>query len=90
MKERFEGLSAWKEMQKEERDFLEKRLEEAKTKLNTMDAENEMLKKRVEELEKSGAEVSEATITQPRSIKSIINRLKLNICRSVYKLNWRH
>jgi hypothetical protein len=68
MKERFEGLSAWKETQKEERGFLEKRLEEAKTKLNTMDAENEMLKKRVEELEKSGAEVSEARITQPRSI----------------------
>ncbi len=57
MKERFEGLSAWKEKQKEERDFLEKRLEEAKTRLNTMDSENEALKKRVEELEKSGAEV---------------------------------
>lgn len=58
MKERFEGLSAWKEKQKEERDFLEQRLEEAKTRLTTVDAENEMLKKRVEELEKSGAEVS--------------------------------
>ncbi len=57
MKERFEGLSAWKETQKEERNFLEKRLEEAKTRLNTMDSENEALKKRVEELEKSGAEV---------------------------------
>ncbi|KAL1275494.1 hypothetical protein QQF64_035117 [Cirrhinus molitorella] len=56
MKERFEGLSAWKEKQKEERDFLEQRLEEAKTRLNTMDVENEALKKRVEELEKSGAE----------------------------------
>lgn len=57
MKERFEGLSAWKEKQKEERDFLEQRLEEAKTRLNAMDSENEALKKRVEELEKSGAEV---------------------------------
>lgn len=57
MKERFEGLSAWKEKQKEERDFLEQRLEEAKTRLNTMDSEKEALKKRVEELEKSGAEV---------------------------------
>ncbi|RXN25715.1 optineurin [Labeo rohita] len=56
MKERFEGLSAWKEKQKEERDFLEQRLEEAKTRLNAMDVENEALKKRVEELEKSGAE----------------------------------
>lgn len=58
MKERFEGLSAWKEKQKEERDFLEQRLEEAKTRLTTVDAENEMLKKRVEELEKNGAEVN--------------------------------
>uniref|UniRef100_A0A671SKP3 Optineurin n=1 Tax=Sinocyclocheilus anshuiensis TaxID=1608454 RepID=A0A671SKP3_9TELE len=56
MKERFEGLSAWKEKQKEERDFLEQRLEEAKTRLNAVDSENEALKNRVEELEKSGAE----------------------------------
>lgn len=59
MKERFEGLSAWKEKQKEERDFLELRLEEAKTRLNTMDAENEALKNQVKQLEKSGAEVRE-------------------------------
>ncbi|XP_051976856.1 optineurin-like [Xyrauchen texanus] len=56
MRERFEGLSAWKEKQKEERGFLEKRLEEAKARLNTVDLENETLKKRVQELEKSGAE----------------------------------
>nr|AAH55628.1 Optn protein [Danio rerio] len=56
MKERFEGLSAWKEKQKEERDFLEQRLEEARTRLNTMDVENEALKNQVRELEKSGAE----------------------------------
>uniref|UniRef100_Q5RI56-2 Isoform 2 of Optineurin n=1 Tax=Danio rerio TaxID=7955 RepID=Q5RI56-2 len=56
MKERFEGLSAWKEKQKEERDFLEQRLEEARTRLNTMDVENEALKNQVKELEKSGAE----------------------------------
>ncbi|XP_051544520.1 optineurin-like [Myxocyprinus asiaticus] len=56
MKERFEGLSAWKEKQKEGRDFLEKRLEEAKARLSTMDGENDTLKKRVQELEKSVAE----------------------------------
>lgn len=67
MKERFEGLSAWKEKQKEERDFLEQRLEEAKTRLNALDSENEVLKKRVEELEKSGAEVS-----QDRNCEKII------------------
>lgn len=57
MKERFEGLSTWKEKQKEEREFLEKRLQEAKARLSAADAENETLKKRVQELEKSGAEV---------------------------------
>ncbi|KAF4079859.1 hypothetical protein AMELA_G00183150 [Ameiurus melas] len=58
MKERFEGLSAWKEKQKEERGFLEKRLEEAKQRVQTLDSENELLKKRVLEMEKqhSGAE----------------------------------
>ncbi|KAG1952609.1 optineurin [Pimephales promelas] len=73
MKERFEGLSAWKETQKEERDFLEKRLEEAKTKLNTMDAENEMLKKRVEELEKSGVECLD---TELEALRAQIGRLQ--------------
>lgn len=52
MKERFEGLSAWKEKQKEERGFLEKRLEEAKQRVQTLDSENELLKKRVQEMEK--------------------------------------
>lgn len=58
MKERFEGLSAWKEKQKEERGFLEKRLNEAKQRVQTVDRENELLKKRVQELEKqhSGTE----------------------------------
>ncbi len=78
MKERFEGLSAWKEKQKEERDFLEKRLEEAKTRLNTMDSENEALKKRVEELEKSGAEVRQDRNWKIIPLKKylIIKRLK--------------
>ncbi|KAB5541964.1 hypothetical protein PHYPO_G00086020 [Pangasianodon hypophthalmus] len=61
MKERFEGLSAWKEKQKEERGFLEKRLEEAKQRIQTLDSENELLKKRVQEMEKqhSGGEQGE-------------------------------
>lgn len=58
MKERFEGLSTWKEKQKEERGFLEKRLEEAKQRVQTLDNENKLLKNRVQEMEKhhSGAE----------------------------------
>lgn len=65
MKERFEGLSAWKEKQKEERGFLEKRLEEAKQRVQTLDSENELLKKRVLEMEKqhSGAEEVRSRLT---------------------------
>lgn len=46
MKERFEGLSAWREKQKEERGFLESRLEEAKARVQALEVENELLKKR--------------------------------------------
>ncbi|KAK3517319.1 hypothetical protein QTP70_003395 [Hemibagrus guttatus] len=62
MKERFEGLSAWKEKQREERGFLEKRLEEAKQRLVSLDSENELLKKRVQGMEKqhAGAEEGDA------------------------------
>ncbi|XP_067284171.1 optineurin [Pseudorasbora parva] len=73
MKERFEGLSAWKENQKKDRDFLEQRLEEAKTRLNTMDAENEILKKTVEDLEKSGAECLH---TELEALRGQIGRLQ--------------
>ncbi|XP_056312003.1 optineurin isoform X1 [Danio aesculapii] len=73
MKERFEGLSAWKEKQKEERDFLEQRLEEARTRLNTMDAENEALKNQVKELEKSGAECLQ---TELEALRGQIVRLQ--------------
>ncbi|TSK13354.1 Optineurin [Bagarius yarrelli] len=59
MKERFEGLSAWKEKQKEERGFLEKRLEEAKQRVQTLDSENELLRKRVQEMEKKHADADE-------------------------------
>lgn len=65
MKERFEGLSAWKEKQREERGFLEKRLEEAKQRVQALDRENELLKKHVQEMEKqhTGAEEVRALIT---------------------------
>ncbi|XP_066525950.1 optineurin isoform X2 [Hoplias malabaricus] len=52
MKERFEGLTLWKEKQKEERTFLESRLEEARERVRALDAENGLLKKRVKELER--------------------------------------
>ncbi|CAJ1054491.1 optineurin [Xyrichtys novacula] len=49
MKERFEGLSAWREKQREEKDFLESRLEEARTRMETLTLQNQELNKRLGE-----------------------------------------
>lgn len=47
MKERFEGLAAWKEKQKEEKDFLESKLAEAKVRIESLTTENQELRKRL-------------------------------------------
>ncbi|XP_054911746.1 optineurin [Poeciliopsis prolifica] len=48
MKERFEGLTVWKEKQRQEKDFLEKRLEEARRCIETLTVQNQELSKRPE------------------------------------------
>uniref|UniRef100_A0A3P8U1H0 Optineurin n=1 Tax=Amphiprion percula TaxID=161767 RepID=A0A3P8U1H0_AMPPE len=54
MKERFEGLSVWREKQKQERDFLEGRLEEARGRMETLSLQNQELSKRLEESGRAG------------------------------------
>lgn len=54
MKERFEGLSAWREKQREERDFLESRLEEARGRMAALTLENQELSRRMEVEGKNG------------------------------------
>ncbi|KAI3366922.1 hypothetical protein L3Q82_009565 [Scortum barcoo] len=49
MKERFEGLSAWREKQQKERDFLESRLEEARSRMEVLTLQNQELSKRLGE-----------------------------------------
>ncbi|KAG7270317.1 hypothetical protein CRUP_030217 [Coryphaenoides rupestris] len=49
MKERFEGLSAWREKQREERGFLESSLEKSRTRLETLATENQELRAKVDE-----------------------------------------
>ncbi|XP_062851217.1 optineurin [Trichomycterus rosablanca] len=73
MKERFEGLSAWREKQKEERGFLESRLEEAKARVQALEAENEQLKK-----DHSGAVKDEGAGLQAKleALKSQVTRLQ--------------
>ncbi|XP_061109082.1 optineurin isoform X1 [Conger conger] len=53
MKDRFEGLAAWKDKQKEERDFLEGKLGEAKERVSVLTKRNEELKKKLQVLEKA-------------------------------------
>lgn len=50
MKERFEGLSVWREKQQEEREFLEGRLEEARSRMEALTLQNQELSKRLEEV----------------------------------------
>ncbi|XP_041833759.1 optineurin [Melanotaenia boesemani] len=54
MKERFEGLAAWREKQQQERDFLERRLEEARGQMETITIQNQDLSKRLEEVGRTG------------------------------------
>ncbi|KAM9335006.1 optineurin isoform 2-T3 [Symphorus nematophorus] len=54
MKERFEGLTAWREKQQEERDFLESRLEEARGRMETLTIQNQELSRRLGEEGKTG------------------------------------
>ncbi|XP_040886550.1 optineurin [Toxotes jaculatrix] len=54
MKERFECLSAWREKHREERDFLETKLEEARGRIEALTCQNEELSKRLEGVEKAG------------------------------------
>ena len=54
MKERFEGLAAWREKQQEDRSLLESNLEEAKSRLEAVTAENQELRSKLEELRGGG------------------------------------
>ncbi|XP_068611130.1 optineurin [Brachionichthys hirsutus] len=49
MKERFEGLTAWREKQRAERDFLESRLEEARLRIEALTLQNQELNRNVKE-----------------------------------------
>ncbi|GLD70551.1 optineurin isoform X1, partial [Lates japonicus] len=54
MKERFEGLTAWREKQREERDFLESRLAEARGRMEALTHQNQDLSKKLEEAGRAG------------------------------------
>lgn len=62
MKERFEGLSAWREKQREERDFLESRLEEARGRMAALTLENQELSRRMEVEGKNGGALGDLLV----------------------------
>lgn len=55
MKERFEGLSVWREKQREERSFLESRLEDARVRMEALLLQNQELSQRMGEVKPGGA-----------------------------------
>ncbi|KAM6985651.1 optineurin isoform 2-T2 [Aplochiton taeniatus] len=54
MKERFEGLTVWREKQKTEREFLEGKLEEARGRIEELNSQKLELSRKVEELQGAG------------------------------------
>lgn len=54
MKERFEGLTLWREKQREERNFLESRLDEARVRMEVLTLQNQELSRRIGEEGKPG------------------------------------
>ncbi|XP_070710159.1 optineurin isoform X2 [Pempheris klunzingeri] len=54
MKERFEGLTAWREKQRAERDFLESRLEGARARMDALTLQNQELSRRQGEEGRTG------------------------------------
>lgn len=64
MKERFEGLSAWREKQQQERNFLESRLEEARSCMETLTLKNKDLSRKLEEAGRAGCAPGEGQVSQ--------------------------
>lgn len=54
MKDRFEGLSAWREKQRADRDFLESKLEEARVRMDALTLQNQELSRMQGEEGKTG------------------------------------
>lgn len=70
MKERFEGLSAWREKQQEERNFLESKLEEARNHIEALTLQNKELSRKTGEEGKSVAGGSAVRV-------NFLNRLRI-------------
>ncbi|KAK9525451.1 hypothetical protein VZT92_016157 [Zoarces viviparus] len=80
MKERFEGLSVWRVKQREERDFLESRLEEARGHMESLTLQNQELGKRAEGDGRTGAALgSLLAVTSNQSAE--VDALRAHVAR---------
>ncbi|XP_041113637.1 optineurin isoform X1 [Polyodon spathula] len=78
MKERFEDLASWKEKQKEERDFLEDKLQEAKGRVAALTKRNEEQRKKIQMFE--GTQGILAHSQEVEQLKAMITRLQAEKC----------
>lgn len=76
MKERFEGLSAWREKQREERDFLEARLEEARGRMEALTIQNQDLSKKLEETMRAGGTQGGVQSSELDALRAQVARLQ--------------
>ncbi|XP_048409892.1 optineurin isoform X2 [Stegostoma tigrinum] len=82
MKERYEELATWREKQREERDYIQNKFEEAKTRLTDLSTENEILKSKIQELNADTTqEVPKGAISNQmkqdiQQLKALVSRLQ--------------
>ncbi|XP_048448870.1 optineurin-like, partial [Rhincodon typus] len=82
MKERYEELATWREKQREERDYIQNKFEEAKTRLTDLTTENEILKSKIQELSADTTqEVPKGAISNLmeqdiQQLKALVSRLQ--------------
>uniref|UniRef100_A0A3Q0R5U2 Optineurin n=1 Tax=Amphilophus citrinellus TaxID=61819 RepID=A0A3Q0R5U2_AMPCI len=76
MKERFEGLAAWREKQKQDRDFLENRLEEARGGIEALTLQNQELNMRLEEARRTAGGVGGLQCAELEAMRAQVARLQ--------------
>ncbi|XP_078409079.1 optineurin [Cetorhinus maximus] len=82
MKERYEELATWREKQREEREYIQKKFEEAKARLTDLAAENETLKSKIRELNSDGLQgipkdaCSNLVEQDVQQLKALVTRLQ--------------
>ncbi|KFP00324.1 Optineurin, partial [Calypte anna] len=80
MKDRYEELSAWREKQKEEREFYELKFKEAKQCLEAKCIENEQLQQQLQSL-KEREEVAEMNLLSQEAPEKAVRQLKSQVQR---------